>query len=60
MTPPSKWPRIRSLPEDEQKPFKQWLYGQTIPLMDDVPMDEQDAYYPWDYDNWRAGLPVLD
>jgi hypothetical protein len=50
------WPRIRELPKDEQKPFRQWLSGQTCPLMSGVPHEEQDAFYPWDYDRWRRHL----
>lgn len=46
------YPRLRDLPEDEQKPFKRWLRGQTIPLEEGVPMEDQDFYYPWDYDRW--------
>ena len=57
-----KWPRIRDLPKAEQRPFEEWLVGQTRPLMEDVPpgWDEQDAYYPWDYDHWKAGKGVWD
>ena len=46
----SPWPRIRDLPEEEREPFRQFLVGQTCPSIDD-PI--QDAYYPWDYDNWK-------
>ena len=52
--------RIRDLFEAEQEPFSKWLRGQTVPLMDGVPMEEQDAFYQWDYDRWKAGLPVVD
>ena len=54
------WPRIKDLPEEEQKPFSSWLIGQTVPEIDGVPWDEQDGYYMWDYDRWKAGLPVID
>lgn len=49
----AQWPRIRDLPPDEQAPFREFLTGQTLPLLDGVPMEEQDGYYPWDYDNWK-------
>jgi len=54
------WPRIRDLPESERKPFLKWLCGQTCPLVEGIPMKDQDFYYPWDYDRWKAGLPVID
>lgn len=56
-----KWPRIRDLPEQEREPFAKWLYGQTRPLMENgtAPEDE-DAFYQWDYDRWKAGLPIID
>ena len=50
---PASWPRIRDLPEVERDPFDKFLRGQTIPLLEGVPMSEQDGYYPWDYDNWK-------
>ena len=55
-----EWPRLRDLPEEEQAPFLKWLVGQTRPLEAGVPMEEQDFYFPWDYDRWRLGLPVID
>lgn len=51
--PPQNWPRIKDLPEKERKPFSTFLYGQTRPLIDGVPMEEQDAYYSWDYENFK-------
>lgn len=53
MKHPELWPRIRDLPEAEQAPFREFLCGQTCPLLDNVSMKEQDAYYPWDYENWK-------
>ncbi len=49
------WPRIRDLPEVERQPFLDFLVGQTIPTIieEGVPAGTQDAYYPWDYDNWK-------
>jgi hypothetical protein len=54
------WPRIRDLPIDDQEPFRKWLRGQTFPIIKGVPGDEQDAYYEWDYQRWKQGLPVID
>lgn len=56
----SKWPRIRDLPKDERRSFSQWLAGQTRPMIQGAPMDEQDGYYQHDYNRWKAGLPVID
>lgn len=53
-------PRVRDLPKREQKAFRKALNGQTVPLINGLPYDEQDAYYPWDYERWRKGLPVID
>lgn len=47
------WPRIRELPEAEQAPFREFLNGQTCPWIDGETQAEQDAYYPWDYNNWK-------
>jgi len=55
-----EWPRMRDLPEVERESFREWLYGQTCPLVEGVQMEEQDFYYPWDYNRWKAGLPVID
>lgn len=54
------WPRIRNLPVDEQLPFWKWLHHQTRPLVEGLPHEEQDFYYPWDYDTWKAGEPNTD
>lgn len=54
------YPRLRDLPEAEREAFKKRLTGQTVPVVHGVPMDEQDFYYPWDYDRWKRGLPVID
>ena len=48
------WPRIRDLPEAERVPFRKWLTGQTVPMIDGLPYEEQDGYYRWDYERWRA------
>ena len=54
------WPRVRDLPEEQQEPFTQWLAGQTRPMIPDVPMSQQDGYFPWDYERWIKRLPVID
>ena len=54
------FPRIRDLPKNEQPYFEHWLWGQTRPLIEGLPDEEQDAYYPWDYERWKEGLPVID
>jgi hypothetical protein len=50
------WPRIKDLPAEEQEPFREWLYGQTRPIIDGVTFGESDGYYEWDYQRWKAGL----
>lgn len=47
------WPRVRDLPPQEQQPFLDFLAHQTRPVLDDVPMDEQDGFYQVDYDRWK-------
>jgi hypothetical protein len=58
--PITAYPRIRDLPVSEREPFAAWLIGQTVPMITDSPDSEQDAYYPWDYDNWKRKGPILD
>lgn len=50
------WPRIKDLPEAEREPFRKFLSGQTCPLITSLSYDEQDAYYPWDYKQWKRTL----
>lgn len=50
------WPRIKDLPEEERAPFRQWLSGQTCPLITNLSYEEQDAYYETDYRYWKASL----
>lgn len=57
---PDNWPRIRDLPEKEQAPFRKALGGQTVPLVTAFPAGDQDFYFPWDYERWKKGLPVID
>lgn len=51
-----RWPRIRELAEEEQVAFRTWLTGQTCPLLTGLAFEEQDGYYPWDYDRWKSHL----
>jgi hypothetical protein len=53
----NEWPRIRDLPVEEQELFRQWITGQTVPLLPDVPFAEQDGYFPWDYEQWKKEKP---
>lgn len=38
----------------------EWMAHQTMPLVEGIPMEEQDFYYPWDYKNWKSKNPVWD
>lgn len=59
--PPMKYPRLRDLPEGERELYKSWLTGQTRPICNETEAEsEWDWYYPWDYERWKAGLPVID
>lgn len=52
-----EFPRIKDLPVEEQELFKEWLTGQTMPLADnykEIPQEEWDWYYPWDYQRWKT------
>lgn len=58
-----KYPRIRDLPEEEREAFSEWLAGQTMPLEEEyetIPQEEWDWYYRWDYERWKADLPIID
>lgn len=46
------YPRTRDLNEDIRELFEQFLTGQTRPLIEGVSDEEQDAYYPWDLENF--------
>lgn len=47
------WPRTRDLPEIDRAIFEHWLSGQTRPLIEGEPWNEQDAYYEHDYERWK-------
>lgn len=55
-----KYPRIRNLPVAEKELFRKYLNGQTCPIVEGIPMNEQDFYYPWDYDRFSRNLQVID
>lgn len=55
-----EFPRIRDLPVSERQTFSTWLIGQTRPWIEGVVEEEQDAYFPWDYDRWKEGKPIID
>lgn len=52
----TRFPRIKDLPVEEQRPFLAWLQGQTCPYLKGVPYEEQDGYYIHDYEAWRQSL----
>ena len=54
------WPRIRDLPADEREEFEKELAWQTRPMLTGVPPAEQDGYYPWDYERWKAAPTPYD
>lgn len=54
-TPNQEWPRVRDLPKSERKPFTRWLAGQGRPWLDGLALQEQDGYFPWDYERWKRG-----
>lgn len=43
--------RLRELPADEQAALDAWLWGQTVPVIPGVPLD--DVCYLYDYARWR-------
>lgn len=52
--------RKSDLPDDLKEEFRKWLVGQTIPMpMLDGELVE-DAVYPWDFDRWNNGRPIID
>lgn len=53
-TEDQNWPRVSQLPKSEQRAFERWLDGQTRPVIGGVLDDEQDGYFPWDYDRWKG------
>lgn len=50
------FPRLRDLLEEERKKFGAWLVGSACTWIEGLPHEEQDAYYPWDFDHWELPL----
>jgi hypothetical protein len=50
------FPRLKDLKPRERKQFSKWLGGQTRPYLKGLSYDEQDGYYPWDYERWKRSL----
>ena len=51
---------LAELPENEQGPFMEWLFGQTIPAPRPGDPPGTVRAYRWDYERWKQGWPVLD
>lgn len=51
-----QFPVVDDLPAEEQKPFREWLFGQTVP----VNKDGSIGYYQHDYERWKQGLAPDD
>ena len=42
--------RVRDIKDEEKrKRFEQFMGGQTRPLIEEIPLDEQDCCFSWDY-----------
>jgi hypothetical protein len=44
---------------DVGEKFAKWLYGQTLPFVEDNETPTDWAYY-WDYERFISNLPVVD
>lgn len=53
--PEIPWPRVRDLPEAEQQKFELYLEVEGIarPLLEGLEMDDQDGFFPEDYEIWK-------
>jgi hypothetical protein len=53
--PEIPWPRVRDLPEAERQRFELYLgiEGIARPLLEGLEMDEQDGFFPEDYEVWK-------
>jgi len=45
---------ISELPQKQQTPLRQWLEGQTAPVVEEEGEKRYDCCYKWDYDKWLA------
>lgn len=39
--------------------FRKWLYGQTVPYIEELDDPDDWAYY-WDYLRWKNNQPIID
>ena len=44
---------------DVGEDFKKWLYGQTVPYVEED-INPFDWAYSWDYDRYVKHLPIID
>ena len=57
---------IHELPKEQQEPFKLWLEGQTVPIVEDEGENKLWCAFKYDYDkflrSWKVGLvaPSID
>lgn len=62
---PAQWPRFRDIPAGERILFWNWLQRHEFPrpvigdlsglaTTFEIPQQDQDAYYPQDYEQWKA------
>lgn len=43
---------ISDLPIDQQRPFENWLKGQSMPMIESEGESRYKCAYKWDYDRW--------
>lgn len=55
LAPEILWPRVRDLDETEREAFELYLVVESIarPLLEGLEMDEQDGFFPEDYEVWK-------
>lgn len=59
---PEPYPHIKlseiqaSLSPEEFARFTEWMHGQTMMLLE----DGGSGIYPWDWDRYRSGRPIID
>jgi hypothetical protein len=61
MTEPTKiiWHEMELVKISDVPGFADWLYGQTLPYVEDDPTPT-DWAYEWDYDRFINHLPIID
>lgn len=45
---------ISELPNEDQEPFRKWLFGKTRPIVEVEGVNSMDCCYKLDYERWRA------